>query len=44
LRRYSLDRLPDHPVLERKAAEMLRKQQQPALALEFIDRALKHVS
>ena len=42
LRHYSLDRLPDDPVLERQAADMLRKQQQPELALEFIDRALKH--
>ncbi len=42
LRRYSLGRLPDDPVLERQAADMLRKQQQPVLALGFVDRALKH--
>ncbi len=42
LRHYSLDRLPDDPVLERQAADMLRKQHQPELALECIDRALKH--
>jgi hypothetical protein len=42
LRRYSLDRLSNDLVLERQAADMLRKQHQPVLALKLIDRALKH--
>jgi len=42
LRRYSLDRLPDDPPLQLRAAELLQEQKQPAWAMGFVERALFH--
>ena len=43
LRGYSLDRLPDDPVLQFRAAELLAEQKQPKWALGYVERVLFHL-
>jgi hypothetical protein len=40
LRCYSLDRLPDDPTLQLRAAELLTEQKQPKWALGYVERVL----